>query len=147
VGFSPKFFYTSVGTAFPLYKTVLQGGAEGVLGMGSWNAKTSRNAKTYFDAHAKRFNKEPDRWASGHCWAGLQILEQAVAKAGLDRKALRNEMATSEFGTILGPVRFDGSENASVPGTVGQWQGSEFEVVWPPERATARLMAPKPAWK
>jgi branched-chain amino acid transport system substrate-binding protein len=146
-GFNPKFFYTSVGTAFQLYRTVLQAGAEGVLGMGSWNAKTSPQAKVYFDAHVKRFDREPDRWASGHCWAGLQILEQAVAKAGLDRKALREEIATNEFSTILGPIKFDGSENGSVPGTVGQWQGSEFEVVWPPERATARLMAPKPAWK
>jgi branched-chain amino acid transport system substrate-binding protein len=146
-GFNPKFFYTSVGTAFQLYKTVLQAGAEGVLGMGSWNAKTSPQAKAYFDAHVKRFNKEPDRWASGHCWAGLQILEQAVAKVGLDRKALRDQIAKSEFSTILGPVRFDGSENASVPGTVSQWQGSEFEVVWPPERATAPPVAPKPAWK
>ncbi|HWH81648.1 MAG TPA: amino acid ABC transporter substrate-binding protein [Burkholderiaceae bacterium] len=146
-GFNPKFFYTSVGTAFQLYKTVLQAGAEGVLGMGSWNAKTSPPARAYFDAHVRRFNKEPDRWASGHCWAALQILEQAVARVGLDRKALRDQIAKAEFSTILGPVRFDGSENASVPGTVAQWQGGEFEVVWPPERATAPLIAPKPAWK
>jgi branched-chain amino acid transport system substrate-binding protein len=147
VGFNPKFFYTSVGTAFSLYKTVMQAGAEGVVGMGSWNAKTSPQAKAYFDAHVKRFNKEPDRWASGHCWAALQILEQAVARVGLDRKALRDHFAKKEFSTIIGPVKFDGSENASVPGTVGQWQGSEFEVVWPPERATSPPVAPKPAWK
>jgi len=146
-GFNPKFFYTSVGTAFPFYKATLQGGAEGVLGMGSWNAKTSPQAKAYFDAHVKRFNKEPDRWASGHCWAGLQILEQAVAKVGLDRKALRDQIARNEFHTILGPLRFEGSENASVPGTVAQWQSGEFEVVWPPGRATSALAAPKPAWK
>jgi branched-chain amino acid transport system substrate-binding protein len=146
-GFNPKFFYTSVGTAFQLYKTVMQAGAEGVIGMGSWNAKTNPQAKAYFDAHVKRFNKEPDRWASGHCWAGLQILEQAVAKVGLDRKAVRDQIAKHEFATILGPIKFAGSENASVPGSVGQWQGSEFEVVWPPERATASLVAPKPPWK
>jgi branched-chain amino acid transport system substrate-binding protein len=144
---NPKFFYTSVGTAYPLYKATLQAGAEGVLGMGSWNAKTSAQAKAYFDAHVKRFNKEPDRWASGHCWAGLQVLEQAVAKVGLDRKALREHIAKNEFNTILGPVRFEGSENATVPGTVGQWQNNEFEVVWPPRRATASLVSPKPAWK
>lgn len=146
-GFNPKFFYTSVGTAYPLYKVTLQAGAEDVLGMGSWNARTSPQAKAYFDAHVKRFAKEPDRWASGHCWAGLQILQQAVAKMGLDRKALREQIARNEFNTILGPVRFQGSENASVPGTVGQWQNNEFEVVWPPARATASLVSPKPVWK
>jgi len=147
ISFNPKFFYASVGTAFQLYKNVMQANTEGVVGMGSWNTKTSADAKAYFDAHVKKFNKEPDRWASGHCWAGLQILQQAVSKAGLDRKALREQIATSEFKTILGPMRFEGSENASVPGTVSQWQSGEFEVVWPTNRATAKLMVPKPAWK
>jgi len=146
-GFDPKFFYTSVGTAFQLYRTMMQASAEGVVGMGSWNAKTSARAKAYFGAYLKRFGKEPDRWASGHCWSGLEILQQAVARVGLDRKALRDQIANHEFDTIIGPIRFAGSENASVPGTVGQWQGSEFEVVWPPERATAALIAPKPAWR
>lgn len=146
VGFNPKYFYASVGTAFQLYKNVMAANTEGVIGMGSWNAKTSPEAKAYFDAHTKKFGKEPDRWASGHCWAGLEILQQAVAKVGLERKALRDQIAKNEFKTILGPMRFEGSENASIPGTVAQWQGGEFEVVWPKNRATAQLM-PKPAWK
>jgi branched-chain amino acid transport system substrate-binding protein len=146
VGFNPKYFYASVGTAFQLYKNVMAANTEGVIGMGSWNAKTSPEAKAYFDAHTKKFGKEPDRWASGHCWAGLEILQQAVAKVGLERKALREQIAKNEFKTILGPMRFEGSENASIPGTVAQWQGGEFEVVWPKNRATAQLM-PKPAWK
>ena len=66
--------------------------------------------------------------------------------ANADYEALREHIAKTEFGTILGPIRFEGSENASVPGTVAQWQGGEFEVVWPKDRATAQL-APKPAWK
>ena len=32
------------------------------------------------------------------------------------------------------------------PGSVGQWQKGEFEVVWPKARATAPLLTPKPAW-
>lgn len=146
-GFNPAFFYTSVGTAFPGYRTALQAGAEGVLGMGSWNVKSNPQARAYVAAHMARFNRQPDRWASGHCWAGLQVLQQAVAAVGLDRKALRERIAKNEFSTVIGPVRFAGSENASVPGTVSQWQGDEFEVVWPPERATAALAAPKPAWR
>lgn len=146
VGFNPKYFYASVGTAFQLYKNVMAANTEGVIGMGSWNGKTSPEAKAYFDAHTKKFGKEPDRWASGHAWAGLQILQQAVEKVGLDRKALRDQIAKNEFKTILGPIRFEGSENASIPGTVAQWQGNDFEVVWPKDRATAQL-SPKPAWK
>jgi branched-chain amino acid transport system substrate-binding protein len=148
IGFNPKFFYASVGTAFQLYRNVMQAGAEGVLGMGSWNHKTSAGAKAYFDAHVKKFGaaKEPDRWASGHCWAGLQILTAAVAKVGLDRKAIRDYVAATTHDTVVGKIRFQGSENVGIPGTVSQWQKGEFEVVWPKTAATAPLNASKPAW-
>jgi branched-chain amino acid transport system substrate-binding protein len=148
VGLNPKFFYASVGTAFQLYKNVMTpAGAEGVLGMGSWNGKTSPAAKAYFDAHVKKFNKEPDRWASGACWAGLEILTAAVGKAGLDRKAIRDYVANTTHKTILGDIKFTGSENTATPGTVSQWQNGEFEVVWPQKVATAKLNPSKPAWK
>lgn len=147
IGFNPKYFYASVGTAFQLYRNVMQASAEGVLGMGSWNGKTSPAAKAYFDAHVKKFGaaKEPDRWASGATWSALEILTAAVAKVGLDRKAIRDYVAGNEHSTAIGKVRFVGSENVGMPGTVSQWQKGEFEVVWPKSNATSTL-APKPAW-
>ncbi|MEO5670164.1 MAG: amino acid ABC transporter substrate-binding protein [Ramlibacter sp.] len=149
VGFNPKFFYASVGTAFQLYRNVMTpAGAEGVLGMGSWNGKTSAGAKAYFDAHTKKFGgKEPDRWASGHCWAGLEILTNAVKQVGLDRKAQRDYIANTAHKTIIGDIKFTGSENTTTPGTVSQWQNGEFEVVWPQKVATAKLNPAKQAWK
>jgi branched-chain amino acid transport system substrate-binding protein len=138
-----------VGTAFQLYRNVMTpAGAEGVMGMGSWNAKTSPAAKAYFDAHVKKFpGKEPDRWASGHTWAGLEILTAGVKQVGLDRKALRDYIANTNHKTIIGDVKFSGSENIATPGTVSQWQNGEFEVVWPTKLATAKLNPNKPAWK
>jgi branched-chain amino acid transport system substrate-binding protein len=148
IGFNPKFFYASVGTAFQLYRNVMGAAAEGVLGMGSWNAKRSAAAKAYFDAHVKKFGaqKEPDRWASGHAWAGLEILTAAVGRVGLDRKAIRDYVANTTHETIVGQIRFAGSENVGVPGSVSQWQKGEFEVVWPRAMATAPLVPAKPAW-
>ncbi len=146
IGFNPKIFYASVGTAYQVYRDVIGASAEGVSGMGSWNSKTSVGAKTYFDAHTARFGKEPERWGSGHCRAGLEILTQAVSEAGLDRKAIRDYITRGEHPTIIGTLRFEGSENAATPGSVGQWQNGEFEVVWPKEMATAQLRTPKPAW-
>jgi branched-chain amino acid transport system substrate-binding protein len=149
IGFNPKFFYASVGTAFQLYRNVMTpAGAEGVIGMGSWNSKTSPAAKAYFDAHTKKFGgKEPDRWASGACWASLEILTAAVAKEGLERKALRDYIAKTEHNTIIGKIKFTGVENTATPGSVSQWQNGEFEVVWPKSMATATLNPAKPAWK
>jgi branched-chain amino acid transport system substrate-binding protein len=146
IGFNPKVFFTAVGTAFPLYKQVMGPDSEGVTGIGSWSVKTSPAAKAYFEAHVKKFQKEPDRWASAHCWAGLQILQAAIEKVGVDRKAIRDYIAGGEHATIIGPLRFKGSE-IQFPGTVSQWSAGDFEVVWPTDRATAQLLLPKPAWK
>jgi branched-chain amino acid transport system substrate-binding protein len=147
IGFNPKLFYAAVGTAFPIYRDKFGPTAEGVMGLGTWNPRSSPAAKAYFDAHVARWKKEPDRWASAHAWAGLQILEQAVAKVGLDRKALRDYIANNEFDTIIGRMRFKNGENISTPGVVSQWQGGEFEVVWPPERSTSPALYPKQPWK
>jgi len=146
IGFNPKLFYAAVGTAFPVYRDKFGKTAEGVMGLGTWNPRSTPAAKAYFDAHVKRWQKEPDRWASAHAWAGLQILQQAVEKAGLDRKALRDYIANGEFDTIIGKIRFRNGENISTPGVVSQWQGGEFEVVWPPDRSTSAALYPKPAW-
>ena len=147
IGFNPKVFYAAVGSAFPVYKQRMGDAVEGVSGLGTWNPRTSAPAKAYFDAHVAKFQKEPDRWASAHAWAGLQILQQSVEKVGLDRKALREHIASNEFDTIIGKIRFKDGENIATPGIVSQWQKGEFEVVWPTARATAPALFPKPAWK
>ena len=70
-----------------------------------------------------------------------------MAKAGVDRKAIREYVAATEHNTILGKIKFTGSENTATPGSVSQWQNGEFEVVWPKGVATAVLNPGKPAWK
>jgi len=148
IGFNPKAFYAAVGTAFPVYRDKM--GAEtveGVMGLGTWNPKANPAARAYFEAHVKRWQKEPDRWASAHCWAGLQITQLAIEKVGLDRKKMRDYIAANEFDTIIGKIKFKDGENISTPGVVSQWQSGEFEVVWPPARATSSALFPKPAWK
>jgi branched-chain amino acid transport system substrate-binding protein len=147
LAFNPNAFYAAVGTAFPFYRDKMSAATvEGVLGLGTWNPKSSPAAKAYFDAHVARWKKEPDRWASAHCWAGLQILQQAVEKVGLDRAKIRDYIAGTEFDTIIGKIRFRNGENVATPGVVSQWQNGEFEVVWPPQNATAPSLFPKPSW-
>ena len=62
----------------------------------------------------------------------------------LPRFDFRVEIAAE---TVIGKVRFRNGENVSTPGVVSQWQSGEFEVVWPPDRATAPAMHPKPSWR
>ncbi len=144
IGFAPKVFYTGVGTAFPIFRDRMGPAAENVMGMGSWNQKTGPQAKAFFETAKARYKTEPDRWASAHTWASLQIMQQAVDKVGLDRKAIRDYIASTQFDTVIGPVKFNGSEDVTTPGMVLQWQKGEFEVVWPRDRATAEIVFPKP---
>ena len=146
VDWNPNVFFTGVGTAFPFYRDRFKG-AEGVMGIAGWNPKVKfAGAKEYYDAHVKKHQKEPDRWASAFAYASLQILERCVAEVGLDRPKIKAMLDATEFQTVAGPIKFTKGENVATPGMVGQWQKGEFELVWPRSGATGQAVTPKPAW-
>jgi branched-chain amino acid transport system substrate-binding protein len=147
IAFSPRILCTGVGAAYPLYRDRMGTAVEGIMGPASWSPKANPQAKAYFDAYVARFNRQPDAWASGQAWASLQILQQAVEKAGLDRKAIRDYIAANQFATVAGNIRFSGSEDVGTPGVYGQWQSGNFELIWPLDRKTANAVVPKPAWQ
>jgi branched-chain amino acid transport system substrate-binding protein len=144
--YNPPVFVTAVGTAFPFYRDRFKG-AEGVAGIAGWNPKMKYpGAREYFDAHVKKHQKEPDRWASAFAYASLQILERTIGEVGLDRTKIKEMLDSTEFSTVAGPIRFTKGVNTTTPGMVGQWQKAEFEIVWPKNLATASAVVPKPAW-
>lgn len=147
ISFSPRILCTGVGTVFPIYRQRMGTAVEGIMGPASWSPKANAQAKAYFDAYVARFSKQPDAWGAGQAWASLQILQQAVENAGLDRKAVRDYIASNEFNTIVGKTRFKGSEDTATPGIYGQWQKGNFELVWPLDRKTADAIVPKPGWQ
>jgi len=150
LGLNPKVLYLGVGVAFPVYKQMFGGPnvIEGIMGAGAWNPRVAYpGAKEYFERHVKRWKTEPDRWASAFTYASLQILEQSIEKVGsIDRKKIRDTIATQTFPTVIGPVRFEGGFNVQSPGEIGQWQKGEFEVVAAKEKRTAKPIFPKPSW-
>jgi branched-chain amino acid transport system substrate-binding protein len=68
----------------------------------------------------------------------MEILEQAVAKAGLDRAKLRQTISSDTFDTVNGPVKFQGVQNAVTPTAFIQVQGDKVHLVWPASIATAK---------
>lgn len=149
LNYNPKALFLGVGAQFPDYRDAF--GAEavrGVMGVGAWNPKVKANgAKEFFDAYVKRWKKEPPRWGEASSYAALQILEQAIAKTGtLDRAKLREVIASDTFDTVVGKVHFVKQANPDYTGSVGQWQGAEYEVVSPQGKRTAEPVYPKPAW-
>jgi branched-chain amino acid transport system substrate-binding protein len=146
VDFNPPVYLAAVGTAFPFYRDRFKG-AEGVSGIAGWNPKMKYpGAREYYDAHVKKHQKEPDRWASAFAYASLQILERCVGEVGLDKKRIKEMVDATEFQTVAGPIKFAKGVNVTTPGMVGQWQKGEFEIVWPKNLATAAAVVPKPAW-
>jgi branched-chain amino acid transport system substrate-binding protein len=150
IGLNPKLLYLSIGGAYAEYRDKFGSETvEGIMALGAWNPKVPYpGAKEYFAGYVKRWGKEPDRYTSPASYAAGQILEQAIEKVGsLDRKKLRDCIASETFQTIIGPVKFEGIFNVLSCGEIGQWQKGEFEVVAAKDKRTAQPIYPKPLWK
>ena len=80
-------------------------------------------------------------------YATLQVLQQAIERVGeIDRKKIRNEIATGTFQTIFGDAQVQGPAHVD-PWTVGQWQNGEVVGVYPAQKPNAQaLLFPKPKW-
>lgn len=147
IGFNPKLFYVAIGPAFPFFKQRFGAAADGMIGFGTWSTSQGPAQQHYHDAYVKRFGKEPDRDSTGFVWSSLQILQEATEKSGLDRKAIRDYIASHEFSTLLGPIAFKDNIINRASGSVGQWQNGSYEIVWPAANATKPPLYPKPEWK
>ena len=146
VGLNPKLFYQLIGPAAVAYGPKFGPAAEGIACMGHWSPKMKyAGAKEFNDRYMKKFNAAPDYLNSALGFIAAQVMQQAIEKVGLDREKLRACIASTEFSTINGPVKYTGVES-SIPGMVLQYQKGEKEIIWPPEYATAKALFPKPAW-
>ncbi len=145
IGYNPKIFYISVGGAFPIYPGVSNGKAEGVLAIGGVNAE-SKAIRDYFARHKDFVGKAPDSWASAITYASLEMLEQAIAKVGIDHSKLAKELSTGTFSTVIGDVKLEDNQLRNL-WLVGQWQDGSFKAVNPADRDGASApIIPKPAW-
>ena len=145
VAFNPKIFFTGVGTPFPNYPSVVQGKQEGVMSVGGVDASSEKIA-AYFKRHTEVMGTPPDSWASAIAYASLEMLEQSIGRAGLDREAVAKELSTGTFDTVIGEVKLEDNQLRQL-WLVGQWQGDKFVAVAPAERAGAAApVIPKPDW-
>ena len=145
--FNPKVFYTSVGTAYPMFKQRFGADAEGVMGIGGWNPDLPAS-KAYFKQHVAVTGQEPDGWASPVTYAALQMLQQAIERAGrIDRAAVIKQLQGGTFETIIGPVKFVNNRYLD-PWYVGQWQNGQYYGVGPTSKSGAHpVVFPKPPWR
>ena len=148
IGLNPKLFVELVGPAISGFYEKFGPATEGLLTQGHWSPKGNwPGAKGFYENYLARWKKKPDYLDSVLAYMGGQILEQAIEKAGsLNWEKIRDVIASQEFSTINGTVKFTGIENLKTPAMWLQWQKGDLEIVWPPEVATAKLLFPKPPW-
>ena len=74
-------FYVGVGTAFPGYAARFKDNANGVMGVGGITPN-SKAIQDYRKRHKEVTGADADSWASATTYAGLEILGQAIERAG-----------------------------------------------------------------
>jgi branched-chain amino acid transport system substrate-binding protein len=157
LGINFKAFLVGPGSSFSSFRNSFgKEAVEGIMSEGAWNVKSSKEAKEFVSKFLKE-NKEEilDWWGHLPYYAGLQILEQAIVKAGtLKHKKIRDIIATEKFNTVLGPTYFTifGKNGGGLlakecfAGQIGQWQNGVYEVIDPGKKRTANPIYPKPNW-
>ncbi len=92
------------------------------------------------------FNRPSEAGAIG-VYAALQVTQQAIEQVGeIDRKKIRDVIASGTFKTIWGDLSYPNQRNAN-PWAVGQWQNGELVGIFPANKPGAKpLLFPKPKW-
>jgi branched-chain amino acid transport system substrate-binding protein len=141
LGISAKFQLALIGPGMDFFSKALGSAADGIVSLGYWAPGHNAKAKAFNDAYVARFKEKPDYLDSAMTYESVEVLEQAVAKAGLDKAKLRETLRDGTFDTIAGPVKFKGVAESNTKAGFLQTQKGVPQLVWPPSAATAAFQA------
>lgn len=104
-------------------------------------------ARTFYDQFIKRYNYSPD-YHGVEAYAALQVVADVLDRAkSLKPKDIRGALDNTFLMTPFGPVKFynyyDFERQNSVRTMVLQVANDRFEVIWPPDMATAPFVPPQ----
>lgn len=113
-------------------------GAVGLITPGHWIPHNPgwSHARPYATAFRKKYGKPSDHFDAPQAYVSAEILEQAVARVGLDKSDLQKTLNAVTFETLYGPVRFVDQFNTATPVMMLQRRGDRARVVWPEDQAT-----------
>lgn len=152
VGYQPRVAYFTSGPSLPgPFKGAIGSATEGVFSSISWFSESREYQNTEFVAkYVKMFGGTmgdiPEDAANAFTVG--QVLQQAVENINsIDNAALINELHKGNYKTIVGPLGFDETGAPQGNYMLLQWQGKNFVIVGPADRAeTDPLAPPKPTW-
>ena len=120
-----------------------------VTGVRAWTPKDFRfdGAEHFVNTSVAKFGHKPGI-NGGPAYASVQIVAKAIEMAGsLDRDKIRDIIASTEFMTIAGSVKFaDDGTWENCPVRLTQWLNGKNEAVLPEDLASSKFVYPMPAW-
>jgi len=141
------FQFLLIGPSIPFFHAKYGKNLDGMVSVGHWAPNAGfTGGQAFHDAYSKRWKEKPDYLDSVIAYVSVQILEEAVAKGGLDKEKLRDAIAGGDFDTIMGQVKFKNNNNATTSPGLLQYQNGLNEIIWPPSIATSKFIT-KPAWQ
>jgi len=140
-----KFQFALIGPGMDFFPKSLGKSADGIVTVGFWTPELNSKARAFDEAYQKRFQERPDYLDSVLTYMSCEVLEQAVAKAGLDKSRLRDAISTGTFDTINGKTRFEGIQESTKTASFLQIQDGVLQRVWPDDPG-ASAWKPKARW-
>lgn len=145
IGWYPRAYFATLGPALQKYHDILQDKAELTFTQSNWQEKGVQfpGSQEFAKDFKQAFGKEPSYQAAAG-YASGQILAAAIGETGtLDKKKLRDTLASLDIMTVLGRYGVD-STGMQIRhfALVTQWQNSQLEVVGPADMAAINIVAP-----
>lgn len=150
--YQPRMAYFTSGPSLPEpFRGALGSATEGVFASISWfpEAKEFQNAE-FTAKYIEMFGGTLGDIAedSANAFTVGQVLQQAAKNVGtIDNTALIEELHQGTYQTVVGPLSFDETGAPQGSFMLLQWQGANFVIVGPADRAEVDPLAPpKPKW-
>jgi branched-chain amino acid transport system substrate-binding protein len=147
-GLSPRAFVFTVGPALAEFGEALGPDAEGVLGVVAWMAAAHMPMALDFAYRSQEYYDQVASVYNAYGYGAGQVLEAAVRLAGsLDKDAIRAQLSTMKFRSILGAYHVDDTGKQLDKETyVMQWQHGERRLVLPKELRDSPIEYPFKPW-
>jgi len=152
VGYQPNIAYFTNGPTLPgTFSGALGPATEGIFSSISWFSESheyqnDKFVEKYIEMFGGQLGDIPEDAANAFTVG--QVLQQAVENINsVDNALLIQELHQGTYKTVVGPLSFDETGAPQGSFMLLQWQGKNFVIVGPADRAETDPMAPpKPEW-
>ena len=149
--YQPRLVYIGQGPTVPdVFRGQLGLATEGVFSGISWypESKEFQNSDfvaKYIELHGGSIGEIPEDAANAFTVG--QVLEQAIGNINsIDNAELIEELHRGTYDTVVGQISFDDTGAPQGAFMLLQWQGDNFVIVGPTDRAEMDPVAIKPMW-